>query len=351
MKFTCFKKKNIIITGHTGFKGSWLFAWLSKLNANVIGISNGIPTKPSHFNIINFKKKTFWIDIRDQKKLEKKIISFQPDYIFHLAAQSLVFESTKNPVNTWTTNLVGTINILESVRKLKKKCAVVLVTSDKCYENLEIDRGYRESDRLGGSDPYSASKASTEIMINSYIKTFFKTKKNIRIATARAGNVIGGGDWSNSRIIPDCVKSWSKNKTIFIRSPNSTRPWQHVLEPLRGYLTLAKNLYYSEKLHGESFNFGPSTSSKKKRVIDVVKYFSLFWKNPKWKVVKIKNSIEAKLLSLNCLKAKKKLGWSSILTSDQALELTSEWYNNYYNKDKSQKMTLNQIDFYEKKIK
>ena len=351
MKFTCFNKKKIIITGHTGFKGSWLLAWLTKLNADVIGISNGIPTNPSHFNIINLKRKTVWIDVRDQKKLEKKIISFQPDFIFHLAAQSLVFESTKNPVETWTTNLLGTINVLESIRKLKKKCAVVLVTSDKCYENLEIDRGYKENDRLGGSDPYSASKASTEIMIKSYIKTFFRGNKKIRIATARAGNVIGGGDWSDSRIIPDCVKAWSKKKTIIIRSPHSTRPWQHVLEPLRGYLTLAKNLYYSEKLHGESFNFGPSTLTKKKKVIDVVKHFSQFWVSPKWKVVRIKNSIEAKLLSLNCSKAKKKLGWSSILTSDQALELTSEWYNNYYNEEKSSKNTFSQINFYEKKIK
>ena len=352
MKFNIFNKKKVIITGHTGFKGSWLFAWLSKLNANVIGISNKVPTSPSHFDILNFKKtKTFWIDIRDKEKLEKKIINFQPDFIFHLAAQSLVFESIKNPLKTWTTNLVGTINVLESVKKLKKKCAIVLVTSDKCYENLEIERGYRESDRLGGTDPYSASKASTEIMIKSYIKTFFMNNKNLRIATARAGNVIGGGDWSNSRIIPDCVKSWSKNKTIIIRSPNSTRPWQHVMEPLRGYLTLAQNLYSTNSLHGESFNFGPNKLTKKKKVIDVVEYFSSFWKNPKWKIIKIKNSIEAKLLSLNCIKAKKKLGWSSLLTSDQALKLTSDWYNNYYNKKKSKNLTFKQIEFYEKKIK
>ena len=223
---------------------------------------------------------------------------------------------------------------MESLKGYKKKCSVVLVTSDKCYENLEISRGYKEKDKLGGSDPYSASKASTEIMIKSYVKTFFRNQTKVRIATARAGNVIGGGDWSNSRIIPDCVKSWTKNKTIIIRSPKSTRPWQHVLEPLRGYLMLSKNLYQRKELHGHSFNFGPSKNVKKKEVIEVVKYFSNFWKNSKWKIIIPKNSIESKLLSLNFLKAKKKLGWNTILSSDEALKYTSDWYNNFYSKKK-----------------
>lgn len=351
MNFDIFKKKKIIVTGHTGFKGSWLFAWLNKLDAKIIGISKNIPTQPSHFSNLNLKKNSFWIDIRDKKKLKKKILSFQPDFIFHLAAQSLVFESIKNPINTWNTNLIGTLNILETLRGYNKKCSVILVTSDKCYENLEISRGYKENDKLGGSDPYSASKASTEIMINSYVKTFFKNQTKVRIATARAGNVIGGGDWSNSRIIPDCVKSWTKNKTIIIRSPNSTRPWQHVLEPLSGYLMLAKNLYQSKKLHGESFNFGPSKNVKKKKVIDVVKYFSKFWKNSKWKIIIPKNSIESKLLSLNCSKAKKKLNWNTILSSDEALKYTSDWYNNFYSKKKINNFSLKQIISYEKKNK
>ena len=351
MNFDIFKKKKIIVTGHTGFKGSWLFAWLNKLDAKIIGISKNIPTQPSHFSNLNFKINSFWIDIRDKKKLKKKILSFQPDFIFHLAAQSLVFESIKNPINTWNTNLIGTLNILETLRGYNKKCSVILVTSDKCYENLEISRGYKENDKLGGSDPYSASKASTEIMINSYVKTFFRNQTKVRIATARAGNVIGGGDWSNSRIIPDCVKSWTKNKTIIIRSPNSTRPWQHVLEPLSGYLTLAKNLYQSKKLHGESFNFGPSKNVKKKKVIDVVKYFSKFWKNSKWKIIIPKNSIESKLLSLNCSKAKKKLNWNTILSSDEALKYTSDWYNNFYSKKKINNFSLKQIISYEKKNK
>jgi len=351
MNFDIFKNKKIIVTGHTGFKGSWLFAWLNKLDAKIIGISKNIPTQPSHYNTLNFKKNSFWIDIRDKKKLKKKILSFQPDFIFHLAAQSLVFESIKNPIDTWNTNLIGTLNILESLRGYRKKCSVVLVTSDKCYENLEINRGYKENDKLGGSDPYSASKASTEIMIKSYVKTFFKNQTKVRIATARAGNVIGGGDWSNSRIIPDCVKSWTKNKTIIIRSPKSTRPWQHVLEPLRGYLMLSKNLYQKKEFHGDSFNFGPNKNMKKKKVIEVVKYFSNFWKNSKWKIIISKNSIESKLLSLNCSKAKTKLGWNTVLSSDEALKFTSDWYNNFYSKKKINDFSLKQIISYEKKNK
>ena len=211
-------KKRIIITGHTGFKGSWLFTWLNKLDAKIIGISKNIPTKPSHYNTLAFKKKFILDRYNRQKKIEKKNFKFSTRfYFFHLAAQSLVFESIKNPINTWNTNLLGTLNILESLRGYNKKCSVILVTSDKCYENLEIKRGYVENDKLGGSDPYSASKASTEIMINSYVKTFFSNQTKVRIATARAGNVIGGGDWSNSRIIPDCVKSWTKNKTMIIK--------------------------------------------------------------------------------------------------------------------------------------
>ena len=351
MSFKIFSKKKVIITGHTGFKGSWLLTWLNKLDAEIVGISNKIPTNPSHFKYLNLNHNNYRVDIKNKKKLKQIIDKFKPDFIFHLAAQSLVFESIKNPIETWDVNLKGTMNILECLRDYKKKCAVVLVTSDKCYENLDIERGYLEEDRLGGTDPYSASKAATEIMIKSYIKTYFQNKKNIRIATARAGNVIGGGDWSNSRIIPDCVKAWSQRKTIIIRSPNSTRPWQHVLEPLRGYLILAKNLYQSKKFHAESFNFGPNKLMEKKKVIDVVKYFSKFWKNSKWKIIKPKNSIESKLLSLNCNKALKNLGWSTKLSSDEALKFTSDWYNNFYFKKKSKNYSLKQIIKYEKKIK
>lgn len=346
-----FHNKKVIITGHTGFKGSWLLNWLLKLDANIIGISKNIPTKPSHYQLIKKKKfKNLKFDLTNQKKIKNVVKKFQPDFIFHLAAQAIVFKSIKDPTETWNSNLFGTLSILNAAKHLKKKCAIVLITSDKCYENRELNRGYSEKDRLGGVDPYSASKAAAELLIYSHIKTFFPKKKNIRIATARAGNVIGGGDWSESRIIPDCVKAWSSNKNIIIRSPNSTRPWQHVIEPLYGYMLLAKNLFNSKKLHGNSFNFGPGANMKKKRVIDVVKFFSKFWEKGSWKIRQNKNKIESKLLSLNSRKAFFHLGWKTILSTDDSLSLTADWYKNFYNKKRKNILTIKQIENYEKKI-
>ena len=213
-----FRNKKIIITGHTGFKGSWLTAWINLLGGKILGISNGIVSNPSHYKLLNLETKIINknIDIRNLNKLKKIIKQYQPDFVFHLAAQALVKEAFKNPLKTWSTNTFGTINVLESLRQLKKKCSVVIITSDKCYENLEIKRGYHENDKLGGMDPYSASKASADIAIKSFVNSFFSHKNNkVYIATARAGNVIGGGDWSSDRLIPDCVKSWSKKKKSF----------------------------------------------------------------------------------------------------------------------------------------
>ena len=248
-----FKNSRVIVTGHTGFKGSWLTAWLKQLGANVMGISLDPPTYPSHFKVskINLGIKDVRLDIRDRTKLEKKVTTFKPNFVFHLAAQSLVGLSYKNPTTTWQTNVFGTLNILESIRKLKNVCNVVIITSDKCYFNREIHYGYKETDALGGKDPYSGSKASAELLVKSYTSSFFLgNKPKIRIATARAGNVIGGGDWANNRIIPDCVRSWSKNKKAELRNPNATRPWQHVLEAAGGYLYLAINLSFIKQLHG-----------------------------------------------------------------------------------------------------
>ena len=239
-----FKNSRVIVTGHTGFKGSWLTAWLKQLDANVMGISLNPPTNPSHFNVAKIGKniKDIRLDIRNKKKLEKKIVSFKPNFIFHLAAQPLVATSYTDPVLTWDTNVFGSLNILEALRKIKNNCSVVIITSDKCYFNKEVHYGYKETDTLGGKDPYSGSKASAELLIKSYINSFFNKKNKIRIATARAGNVLGGGDWAKNRIVPDCVRSWSKNKQVELRNPNSTRPWQHVLEAVGGYLCLAINL-------------------------------------------------------------------------------------------------------------
>ena len=250
-----FKNKRVIITGHTGFKGSWLAIWMHLLGAKVIGISNKVPTNPSHYKYLQMKSKikNIKLDIKTSKKLKRIFKKFKPNYVFHLAAQSLVKQSYIDPKYTLETNSIGTLNILESLKAVKNKCIAVLITSDKVYKNLELGRGYVENDVLGGKDPYSVSKASAELIIQSYIDNFFPIKKTkVLIAIARAGNVVGGGDWSKNRLIPDCVKSWSKKKKVLIRNPKSTRPWQHVLEAISGYILLAKHLNENKKLHGEA---------------------------------------------------------------------------------------------------
>ena len=249
--YKTFFKKKILITGNTGFKGCWLTLWFLRLGANVVGISNGVPSKPSLFEILKIKNKIKYhkFDITDYKKLSKVIIKEKPDYIFHLAAQALVLRSYKKSLETLKTNIIGTANVLETLKYVKKKCVCVIITSDKCYENRELKRGYKETDLLGGKDIYSSSKASAELVVSSYFRTFLRFKNNIKIGVARAGNVIGGGDWAENRIIPDWFRCFSKKKILDIRYPNSTRPWQHVLEPLSGYLTLA--MYLSKKKKAE----------------------------------------------------------------------------------------------------
>jgi CDP-glucose 4,6-dehydratase len=281
-----FKNKKVLITGHTGFKGSWLTSWLVMLGAKVTGLSINIPTTPSHFKAIKLKNKINHkkVDIRNLKLLKKTFKKYQPDYVFHLAAQSLVKKSYYDPIYTWETNTIGTLNVLESLREIKKNCIAVLITSDKSYKNLEIKRGYKENDILGGKDPYSASKASAELAIQSHISSFFPLKKTkVLVGIARAGNVIGGGDWSENRLIPDCVKSWSKNKRVLIRNSQSTRPWQHILEAVRGYLLLALTLKKNKKLHGEAFNFGPE-NTKNYSVIFLIKLMKKYWKEISWKM-------------------------------------------------------------------
>jgi len=347
-----FRNKKVLITGHTGFKGSWLTMWLTILGARVAGISNNFPSSPNHYKLLNLNKKILSknLDIRNLKVLKRFIRKYQPDFVFHLAAQSIVRTAYENPIKTWSTNTIGTVNILESLRQLKKKCIAVIITSDKCYENLEIKRGYHENDRLGGKDPYSASKASADIAIRSYISSFFSHKKNkVLIATARAGNVIGGGDWSSNRLIPDCVRSWSKKKKVIIRSPNSTRPWQHVLEAIYGYITLAINLNKNPSLHGETFNFGPANNQNYK-VVSVIKLMKKYWQNVSWKLYKNNNKIfkESSLLKLNSQKAKKNLKWKSILTFKENISLVANWYKNFYlNSKQAYKLTSSQIEFYQ----
>lgn len=352
-----FKGRKVIITGHTGFKGSWLTLWLHKMGAKIIGVSLKDLKPQSHFNYLNLRNKLSHnlIDIRNYKKIDSIIKNNKPDFIFHLAAQALVKKSYKLPKFTIETNALGTLNILESLRSYSKKCTLVIITSDKVYRNFEIKRGYKENDILGGFDPYSASKASAELIIQSYIKSYFPKNGNVRIGIARAGNVLGGGDWSEDRLIPDCIRSWSKNTNVIIRNPNSTRPWQHVLEAIYGYLILAKSLNRNSKLHGEAFNFGPNEKNVKK-VGTVIKLMRSNWEKVKYKIKKNninkKTVYESKLLKLNSNKAKRLLSWKCKLTFKDTIKMVVWWYKNFYTKRFDVKhLTLSQIGLYEKIIK
>ena len=352
-----FNNKKVLITGHTGFKGSWLSLYLLEKGAKVVGISDREVSIPSHYRSLKLKKKIKdnRINLKDLYKLKKIINFYKPDYIFHLAAQAIVKTSYENPLETWTSNTFGTLNLLESLKNIKKKTTVVLITSDKVYKNIEIKKGYKENDILGGEDPYSASKASTEILINSYIKSYFnkRSNSNVSIAIARAGNVIGGGDWSKGRLIPDCIKSWKKKNLVEIRNPFSTRPWQHVIEVVYGYIKLAAYLSKNNNLHGEAFNFGPSLNNNY-RVIDIVKKMKKNWKNFNWKVLDSRKNLfkENKLLQLDSSKSKIKLNWKCKLDIDQTINLVSNWYKSYYKSPKSiYNLSVSQISFYEKLIK
>ena len=330
-KLKIFKNKKVVITGHNGFKGSWLTIWLHLLGAKVIGISLKDHNQNNHFNLIKkkIKVKSYYFDIRNKSKIAKVIHSEQPDYVFHLAAQSLVYKSVLDPRFNWETNVLGLLNLLESISQLKKKCYGIIITSDKCYKNLEQTKGYKETDILGGIDPYSASKASAEILFNSYYQTFIlNKKKNIRLCTARAGNVIGGGDWSNYRLIPDCMKMWLKNKTPTIRNPNSTRPWQHVLEALSGYLVLAIELTKNKKISGTSFNFS-SDKIKDITVLNFLKRINKKWPEIKWKIKNKNKFYESSLLQLDNSKAKKILNWKAKLNINETIDFVVDWYKNF----------------------
>ena len=309
--------KNVLVTGHTGFKGSWLSLWLNKLGADVYGISIDVPTKPSHFLCTDLSSHVndYRIDITDLIALRNLINDIQPDFVFHLAAQSLVRQSYKDPLETITTNAIGSANILESLRVLNKNVVAIMITSDKVYDNVEWERGYHESDRLGGKDPYSASKGMAELAIRAYVESFFNMNdKNVRIGIVRAGNVIGGGDWAIDRIVPDCMRAWSNSEVVNIRNPHATRPWQHVLEPLSGYLALAIDLKNSSQRHGEAYNFGPS-AQQDCNVSVLINEMAKNWDKVSWNdTSSSENHLhEAGLLKLNCDKSFNDLHWQSTL--------------------------------------
>ena len=352
-----FKNKKVIITGHTGFKGSWLTIWLQKLGAEVIGISDKRLNGLSNFEISSLSSivRSEWIDIRDYQLLSKKIKDIKPDFIFHLAAQSLVKESIAKPLETYQTNMIGTVNLLETLRHIENKVTVVMITSDKVYRNQEWIWGYRENDIIGGKDPYSASKGSCDIAINSYYDMYFaEDTSNVSIASARAGNVIGGGDWAQDRIVPDAVRAWSCKQVLQLRAPYSTRPWQHVLEPLYGYLKLASILSSKKTVvNGQSYNFGPNAQNNF-TVYDLVKMMSQLWEGSRWEDISNKtiSSNEAGLLKLNCDKALTQIDWSPVLNIHETIKMTIDWYLNYYEgiHKTMYKICEEQIDTYENKI-
>ena len=349
-----YKGKKVVITGNTGFKGSWLTVWLSKLKANLVGISKDIPTKPSMFEELDLKNKIDHRteDITDLSKIINIISKEKPDFIFHLAAQPIVSKSYIDPIETILSNVVGTTNILEALKISNHKCFVIMITSDKAYKNVEQLSGYKEDDILGGKDIYSGSKAAAELIIQSYYNSFYKSKNNnIKIAVGRAGNVIGGGDWAKDRIVVDCINSWSRGEIVEIRSPESTRPWQHVLEPLSGYLHLGLELYKNKSLHGEAFNFGPrddQNQTVKELINDLSKYWKIENKNKAYKIVENITFNESKLLKLNCDKANSLLNWKANLNYKETVKFTSEWYYDFYNTDKNiYEKTSEQISNYE----
>jgi CDP-glucose 4,6-dehydratase len=346
--------KKVLITGNTGFKGSWLSIWLTKLGADVYGVSKDIPTNPSMFEKLNLASKVShnFSDVRDYEQLKSIFQRTRPDFVFHLAAQPIVVNSYKNPIETISTNVIGTMNVLEALRETNLKCNAIIITSDKCYDNVEWIWGYKETDHLGGKDIYSGSKGAAELIFKSYYHSFFKDKaSSIRLVSVRAGNVIGGGDWADFRIVPDCIKSWIRGQSVEIRNPNATRPWQHVLEPLSGYLSIGQQLNSKIEFNGESYNFGPH-SDYNKTVYELLQDLSKYWSmknHPAFISEKTTEFHEAGLLKLNCDKALYNLKWAPTLNYDKNIEFTGTWYYNFYLKDIDMfKFTLEQISEYEK---
>lgn len=343
-----YKGKRVLITGHTGFKGSWLALWLTKLGAEVVGYSKDIPTEPSHFKLLNLNITSIEGDILDKEKIYKTIENYKPDIIFHLAAQALVRKSYLNPVETFETNIIGSINIFETCRKLGAVLSIVNITSDKCYRNDEQEEGYKEEDPLGGDDPYSASKGAAEIVAQSYRKSFFSLAEygkshSVLLADVRAGNVIGGGDWADDRLIPDIMRATSQNEQVTIRSPKSIRPWQHVLEPVSGYLQIGQVLLQGKKEHADNWNFGPYNESYL-TVGNIAKETKKHWDRINYEVREDDaNFHETNVLKLDSDKARDRLGWQSVWGVEMAVEKTVNWYKKYY----GEKVVLSEKDLEE----
>jgi len=344
------KGKKVFLTGHTGFKGSWMSIWLQKLGANLIGFSESIPTEPSLFKLTNVQEGMLSLfgDIRNYENLEKILQEHKPDIIIHMAAQSLVRKSYENPIETFTTNILGTVNIFEAVRKIGNPCVVLNITSDKCYKNTGKTSGYIESDPMGGYDPYSSSKGCSELITSSYRNSFFNSKENINkilIASARAGNVIGGGDWSDDRLIPDIIKGILKKEKIKIRNPNSIRPWQFILEPLHGYLLLIEKLYENSTRFDQSWNFGPN-EKESKSVLFLIKKLTEEWNKEIQVEYESSDIHEENILMLNSDKARSNLKWKPKMNLELSIKWIVEWYKKYQKGEDMRKVTEQQIEKY-----
>lgn len=345
-KLGLYRNKKVLITGHTGFKGSWLALWLTELGASVVGYSLKPPTEPSLFKAIGLEGSIIHIegDVRDEEYLNFVFQEYHPEFIFHLAAQPLVRLSYYEPKLTYETNVIGTVNILEAVRKTDSVRACIIVTSDKCYENKEWVYSYRENDPLGGYDPYSSSKACAEMVTAAYQNSFFNPEQygrthHVAVASVRAGNVIGGGDWAEDRLVPDCIRALAKGETIVIRNPLAIRPWQYVLDPLAGYLLLAALLYDEGVGYSGAWNFAPPHENML-TVEEIVKLSVHYWGYGKYIVDSASHPHEARFLKLDASKARALLGWKPVYNIFETMERTINWYKSFYN-------GMNKADLYE----
>lgn len=343
--FQQYTGKKVLVTGNTGFKGTWLCAWLKQMGAIVYGLSLPPETVPNHFSVLESDTNTKYVDIRDKETFDKTLKEIEPDIIFHLAAQALVRKSYIDPISTLNTNIMGTAHLLNSCRFLENLQAVIIVTSDKCYENKEWHWGYREDEAMGGHDPYSASKGCTELVTSSFVRSYFSTKSSPLIASVRAGNVIGGGDWSEDRLVPDLIKNAVTNTPTLIRNPLATRPWQHVLEPLSGYLLVGAKLLQKEQSFAQAYNFGPSNDSVQtvQRIVDLS---ITHWQKISITTDPSEQPHEAQSLSLDSSKAKFLLKWSPTWNLQQTIQHTMNWYKSYH--ENNQVLTINQIDAFVK---
>ena len=343
--------KRVFLTGHTGFKGSWLSLWLVSLGASVKGYALNPNTTPSLFNEAKVDRviDSQIGDIRDQEALHESMTTFNPDVLIHMAAQPLVRYSYDAPIETYEVNVIGTAKVLEVARNCAKLKAIVNITTDKCYENDERSQGYKENDPMGGHDPYSSSKGCSELVTSAYRRSFLQ-EQGVGLASARAGNVIGGGDWADDRLIPDILRSFEKNKPVIIRNPKATRPWQHVLEPLSGYLVLAQKLYKDQKEYAEGWNFGPNEQDVKP-VDWILNKMIVSWPNSSWKLDESSNPHEAGFLKLDISKSKSKLDWNPVWELSHTLEKIISWHKAWLNKENMQIVCLTEIKKYMKGMK